>query len=294
MDLPFCINVNSFPAPNKEAAVELFNDALQGVLELASGEERIQFYLETSRNIELSDLELASDFCYADFLDECSDIDLQAFLYEIEDKSPALDTLSEEQQEELMSLAYYVADRAAGDDDLYSLAWVLDAYLLSLATEDYWKNNEIRINKLGDSGQYDDYLLLKNIASQTHGAWHYQQANIIDLEALLAPHKFTKNLISWFEEQTKENKNIIINKLKLAKEKEFQGGEPLFKTLGDGVREIRFSAYAGGAIRVFFKHLENTQQALLLGFVKHSDKEGYAEKIPEAKKLYQEITSLKN
>lgn len=55
------------------------------------------------------------------------------------------------------------------------------------------------------------------------------------------------------------------------------------------IREIRFSAYPGGAIRILFKAAGNTQQAILLGFIKKSDAEGYLQNISEAKVILDKL-----
>ncbi len=58
-----------------------------------------------------------------------------------------------------------------------------------------------------------------------------------------------------YEEQTDENRHRVIEKLRLSSDKDFQGGKPLFETLtdGDGLREIRFSAY--GVLLEFYLKL---------------------------------------
>ncbi len=289
MDLSFCINVNSFPANSKEKAKELFNDSLKGVLNLVEGGERVTFYLETRENKRLLDLELADGYSYESFLYECEDFDLKAFLFELEDKSPALDTLSEEQQNELMGVQCYADGREVGDDDLYALAWVLECYILSLATEECWESEEIKINTVEDDGRYGSSFYIKNISCEHHGVLHfndYLRKNEVDIDKLLYPHKATSGFNSWFYSQNSQNKNIIINKIEMAKKLNFQGGEPLFKTLREGIREIRMFAFSGGAIRIFFKKIKDFDQLIILGFVKYSDNEGYDKNIPNAVSLF--------
>lgn len=289
MDLVFCINKNSFPASDERTGKILFDDAVQGVLAMFEpGEDRCFFYYD-SNNESLLDLNIAENLTYADFLASC-DIDLQTFLWEVEDKSPALDALSNEQFEEMASCDFYVPNEAADKyPDVYGLAWVTSGYLLSLATEQRWNKQEVRINKTDEGGRYtNDFLILKNISNESHGKLHNEEAKTVNLEQLIAPHIATQIFISWFKEQSKENQKIIGNKFRLAIEKDFQGGKPLFDSLtnSEGVREMRMFAYPGGAIRLLFKHLKDTQQVFLLGFIKHGNSEGYVKYIPEAESLY--------
>ena len=57
----------------------------------------------------------------------------------------------------------------------------------------------------------------------------------------------------------------------------------------DGIRELRFSAVQGGAVRILFGQLPDGKQAILVGFVKKSDSEGYPKAIPTAKELLSEM-----
>lgn len=169
MDLAICINTNSLPAATAEQGKELMKEALAGVLQLIdTGNERVHFYYD-SHNQELLDLELAENYSYEDFIGDCDDVDLQTFLYEVEDKSPALNGLTEEQFTEVSEYDLYVPNQPFdAQRDIYSLALVLDGYLLSLATAERWDGLEIRANKLGDHGQYVDDFLLRKILPTKH------------------------------------------------------------------------------------------------------------------------------
>ncbi len=73
----------------------------------------------------------------------------------------------------------------------------------------------------------------------------------------------------------------------------FNGGESLLKNLanGDGLREIRITAYYGGTIRILFKLLEEGKQVLLVGFIKKGDNDGYKESMDHTMKFIQNIKS---
>lgn len=293
MDHIICINQNSFPASNSQLGQELLEDALQGALELQEGSDRFFFYLD-SNGESLYDFNIAENYTYEQFCEDC-DVDMAVFLSEVEDKSPALDNLSDDQLEEMSSYSFYVKDRGVDRfPDVYALAWAVSGYLLSINTNQCWNPLEIDIARVDSSGGYiDEDLKLKNISTFDHGVNHFNQLHEIDIVQLLDPHFVTESLILWFEKLSAENRSRVVDKLRLACGKEFQGGEPLFKTLngGDGLREIRFSAYAGGAIRILFKHMHDSKQALLVGFIKYSNSGGYEQAIIEAKDSFSKLIS---
>lgn len=289
MDHAICLNLNSFPAESRQLGTQLFEEALQGVLALQEDNDRFMFYLDSNKG-NLFDLEISKGFTYKHFTTEC-DRDLAAFLLEIEDKSPSLDYLSEEQIEEMTLYSFYIPDEGFDTySDIYALTWVVSGYLLSINTHKRWNKSKITIARADEEGRHiTETLTLKNISSLDHGQEHYNAFHDFNFEALVSPHIMSAELLEWFNEQTPENKTRIIDKVGLACNRQFQGAEPLFKTLRDGIREIRFSAYSGGAIRILFKPFEQEQQALLVGFIKHSDSEGYKKAIEQADQIYETL-----
>ena len=294
MDHIICVNKNSFPAENKDTGIALFNEALQGVLQLQKGQDRFLFYLD-SNNGDLSDFLIAPELCYEDFIDECEDQDLALFLAEVEDKSPALDYLTDEQIEEMASYEFYIHDQPMDAyPDVYGLAWEVTGYLLSLDKDGRWSNSEIPVSRIDATGRYvDDIFYLKNIANEDHGVEHASElfTDNISLSEISHPHLVSDILSSWFIEQTEENKLRIVSKVRLACSRNFQGSKPLFETLtnGNGLREIRIPAYAGGAIRILFKQHHESIYALLVGFIKFSNSEGYSQAMRTANQKYLEM-----
>lgn len=294
MDLIFCINTNSFPAENQQSGQVLFDDAIQGVLALTGdGQGRCQFYYDSNTE-PLSSLELSKGFTYEDFL-RASEPDLQLFLLEVEDKSPALDALTSDQIDEMAAYSFYLPGQAMDPHpDVYALAWVTSGYLLSLATEPKWCNESLKVCRADQQGRFvDDFLPLKNISQAEHGKHHADQLHAIDLDVILSGHIASDEFREWFAQLESVNQKIVSEKLKLAVEKRFQGGKPLFDSLNnsDALREIRCSAFAGGAIRMLFKHHANANYVVLLGFIKHSDNEGYAKHIPVAERIYRGLAT---
>lgn len=292
MEHIICINQNSFPANNIPDGKKFFEDALQGILQLQNGSDRFLFYLDCN-NGGLYDFILSKNYTYEQFIDDCEDNDLALFLSEVEDKSPALDNLTKEQIDEMSAYNFYVPNQGIDNHpDVYALCWAVSGYLLSIQSHERWSESDIIIARADEQGRYiQETLSIKNISTISHGNIHYQAIYDVDLETILSPHTISQTLISWFNIQTPENRLRITDKLKLACSRQFQGSEPLFKSLknSNGLREIRIPAYSGGAIRILFKNIQHQCQALLVGFIKHSDNEGYDVAMKQANILFDNL-----
>ena len=296
MDHTLCLNTNSFPAESAEKAMSLFDDALQGVLELNSGNDRYTLYLDSHQSSGLDDFCLADGFTYKDYIDSLlnnQEMDLYLFLLELEDKSPALDYLEDELIDEICNSSFYMPDQPVLDyPDVLSLAYAIDATLVSINTSEQWSSSNVLIAKSDDTGRYiNEQLSLNNISTVEHGKKLFEQFQYVNLHDICESTELANIFVDWYEEQSQENKIRIVDKYRLACERNFEGGEPLFKTLDSGLREIRFSAYPGGATRLLFKRMTNGKQVILLGFIKKSNMEGYAENIPKALSLIDELNS---
>ena len=295
MDHAVCINQKSFPGADRDQANELFHDSIQGLLNLNGGNDRYILYLDSNQRA-LDDFELAVDFSYSNFKDglrNSGEIDLFSFLSEIEDKSPALDHVSEEILNEMADYIFFMPGCGAEqEDDVFGLAWYLSAILLSIRTHERWNSIRLSISRT-ENGQYiDEELWLDNISCARHGLELKAERNSLDFTQLCVEHELTENFEKWVSELSVENKQRVYAKLKLSCERNFQGGKPLFDTLenANGLREIRLSAYPGGAIRILFKSLGGVRQAILVGFIKKDDNECYVENIAKANELYNLIT----
>lgn len=294
MDHSICINKNSFTSNDKDLVHTLFDDAIQGILELQSGSDRFLFYLDCNKGT-LYDFQLTDNYTFEDFIEETKDVDLVSFLSEVIDKSPALDNFSDEEIEELASYSFYIKDRAIDSyPDVYGLNLLISGYLLSINTEQIWSDPSININKADQKGQeIQESFHIKQISSYDHGVFHTQSVQL-SIEDMITPHKPSSNFIEWFDEQTKENQHRIRDKLRIAKEQEFFGGEPFFKKLDNakGLWEIRFFAHPGGCIRILYKDFDEAQKIILVGFIKKSSKEGYDTNIDRANDLYDKLKKL--
>jgi hypothetical protein len=186
VDISLCLNPNSFPAASAEQAYQLFEDSWQGVLALYQSGDRYLLYLDTLSNDNLYDFSLAESFTYDDFLNLLmarGERDLYSFLTQLEDKSPALDHLDAETLDDIASYSFYMPNYPVPRHaDTFSLAYFLDAILLSINTSDRWNSHQIEIKRVAaDDGRYiDEELILSHIACFDHGkllSKQYKQIN---------------------------------------------------------------------------------------------------------------------
>jgi len=290
-----CLNTLSFSVDDRETAYDLMLDACFGILRLNTGNDRFALYFK-DHNKGIYDCLLAENYTYNDFLTDLEadhDLrDLLDFLNEAEDKSPALDFFSEEAINELASFDFYLPDAGFNRDmNILGIAWMIDGVLLSLPTDEQWKQSKVSIARWDYMSNREGRYFLFNVYSEQSGVEIRKEIDSSShrtIEDICSQCTYTKPFRDWYKELTDDNRRRVFNKIQLAAERCFSGGEPLFKTLesGDGLRELRLRAYPGGAIRVLFGALPNRGQAILLGFIKKSDKEGYRENIAVAKTLW--------
>ena len=297
MDHIVCLNPNSFPAANSDEAYHLFYDSWQGLLALNTGTDRYILYYDSASSKPLEKFELSLAFTYADFKEKLisdGEHDLFLVLDEIEDKSPAIDYLPDDILDDLASYSFYIPNCAVADNpDVFGIAWFLNAILLSIPTDERWNSHKIAISRTDDGQYINEKLTIKNIAKYEHGQLLYDEFNQANIRDISDQCVLTEEFIDWYENQSNENQQRIIDKLTLSCERSFNGGKPLFDTLenADNMREIRFSAYQGGAIRILFKDLGNSTHAVLIGFIKKNDNEGYSTNITKAKELFDKLKS---
>ncbi|QPN43701.1 type II toxin-antitoxin system RelE/ParE family toxin [Priestia aryabhattai] len=289
-----CLNTNSFPAKTPAEGYTLFEEALQGLLQLNGGGDRFTLYIDGTVK-HFSDFLIAESFTYGDFLTQLgeeNEHDMLLFLTEIDDKTPALDHLEEDIFNQLADYSFYIPGYATSQfPDVLSLAFFTNATMLSINTGEPWNLSKIPLARTTDGSFTAETLSVKNISSEQHGAEFFELLRNIDIIAICGNHHVTTDFHEWFNGLKEENRQRVADKMRLAVEREFKGGKPLFDTLIDaeGLREIRFSAHAGGAIRVLFKALSDSKQAVLVGFIKKNDGEGYKYNIARANELLESI-----
>lgn len=287
MDHNFVFNKLSIPTANRNNAYNLLLGCVKGMIAVGSSDDRVAIYSD-----DLHDCQIAPDYYYRDFISQLGDnheSDLQLALLEIDDKTPMLDFLSDDIVNEIASSTFYFPNEAyTGSIDILAIAWHLDATLLSIATTDIWQKNEVEFAKYSEGQPSSGSSYLRNISCKEHGDAIRQQYLAVaetPLEELFPMCIFSVDFLEWIRQLPKDVFNRIVDKMALADAKQFQGGEPLFNTLhdADGIREIRFSAVQGGAVRILFRALSENRSAILFGFIKKSDNEGYKDAINSAK-----------
>jgi phage-related protein len=301
MDHNFVLNAMSFPAADASEGYSLLYSTLKGMLAVGGQEDRFALYCD---NIpDLKNLSVAQGYTYSDFLDALvsdKEEDLLVALMEIDDKTPMLDHLSEADFEKIASTSFYFPDEGYEKSvDIIAVAWRLAAVLLSIPTSEKWRQTEIPFAQFTAGQTPGAASYLRNVACESHGRTlrlQHEEQQRKPLQELYPNCKFSADFVEWVDGLVHDLKAKVNDKFALAYSKEFQGGEPLFKTLNnaDGMREIRFDAVQGGAVRILFGGLNDGKQAVLIGFVKKSNSEGYAEAIKTGARLWTEIRNEKD
>lgn len=298
MDHTFVFNTLSLPAADADAAFSLMLDASKGMIAVGTGEDRYALFADIEGG--LFNAKLAANFTYGEFLDRLErdgEQDLKATLLEIDDKTPMLDFIPKEELEEIASAAFYFPDEAyEGSIDILAIAWFLDATMLSLGTTEKWCVNEVQFAEFQPDVVPSGVSYLRNVSCLIHGKELNQNyASDVEkaIDELCGTCRFTQEFLDWNDGLPTDLKKRVRTKLLLADSKGFEGGKPLFDTLtnADGMREMRFGAVQGGAVRILFGALPNKSQAVLFGFIKKSNSEGYDVAIPAAKELWQKMKS---
>jgi hypothetical protein len=296
MDHTFVFNTSSLPANNPNQAFDLLRSSMKGMLAVGQEGDRYAIYCDGVPN--LGALSIAESYTYNDFLHglvKGGENDLAVALFEIVDKSPMIENITNEVLEQAASSSFYFDDEPySGSIDFLAVAWELDAVLLSLATSEKWESEQIRFAQYTEGLPSDGPSYIQNISSEQHGInirGQYERIQAAAVGELYHNCVFSADFNRWNDELPEDLKARVGSKLALASGRNFQGGKPLFDTLdnADGMREMRFSAVQGGAVRILFGSLSSGKQAVLVGFIKKSDTEGYAEAIKAGKKLWTEM-----
>lgn len=295
MQTNFIFNHLSLPAADKVSGHAALLDAMKGMLAYLNLGDRPIIYGDGKT--KLSDFEIAKDYRFGDFINELEKIDpdLQLTLFEIEDKTPMLDFLNEDQINSIANQAFYFPDEGyATTIDILGVAWELDAVLLSLNTSKRWSEYEVCFAKHSETPMLG-YSYLDNISKKSHGEYFFDERKKLSEKGLIESFptcKFSDEFIEWTNGLASNLLGKVKGKLSLAAAKQFSGGGPLFDSLenADGMREVRFSNTEGGAVRIIFKDLTDKKHAILFGFIKKSDNDGYDQAIIASRKILKKMT----
>lgn len=295
MDRTFCLNTASFPAQGRTQAYELLLCSIREALKTRVGKDgRFKIIYDNSKDSSFLSICISVNYSIKDFLDDLvknNYRELCELIVEMFDKGPAISSLSDEETEELASACFYFDDVGYTQSiDILGLAWFFGAILLSINTSSRWENSEVSFAKYDESGTVEKFSL-PNISMAGH-AEALSKAITVDsseeLSAKLNHCVLSESFCRWYDSLDQANRHRLAVKLYLANERGFAGGKPLFDTLtdADGMRELRVPFFPGGAIRVLFGGIRDGKFAILLGFVKKSNNEGYKTYIPQAAEIW--------
>lgn len=298
MDHTLCLNKNSLPAQDAATAYALFINAVKSTFQLSQTTEgRVRILYDASENMSFLDINLAADYSISDFLNQLVSENRNDFaeaLLEMFDKAPVVDALSDEDYLEISEAGFFFPDEPyTGSDDILAIAWYYDAILLSMATSPKWEVSTVNFSRYAGHLSSEPYLL-RNISEPKHideiFSEKFEYTSQI-LATKVRKCKLSQEMADWFDGLDEINRKRTYEKVCFASLRNFSGGKPLFDTLEDagGMREIRFSAYPSGAIRILFGALPNSYQGLFIGFIKKSDTEGYSTNIPIATKVWDRL-----
>ncbi len=280
MDYSLFFNHLSLPASGKDEAYSLLINSFQGVLRLNQNEDRFILYFDVDYP---DDCILSEDFTYGNFkknLYDNGENDLLTFIYEIEDKTPVIERLLEEDIDVLSQRLPYFEDRPYPDKnlDIFNIAWFEDGIMLSLATEELWQKHTITFASLLNGQHQPDECTVYNISKKEHANFILKDMEP-GLQDICPGVIFDANFINWYDECKKEDKNRVKSRLLRCYSKNFKLVRPIIDTLSGSrfpnMKEIRFgNAYAqSGKIRILFAMSPDRKTIILHGFIKHSNKD---------------------
>lgn len=282
----FIWNTASFAGASDDSILSQLAEAFEGILQIPAAGEIASLYFEGDK--KLLQRQISEGYVLSDFIDHLVNTGRQEFamiILDLDDKADAISSLPDDVVSEMASTSYYFSHLAyEGSSDTLALLAALDGILFSVGTIDPWCEYAIQFSTYPPPDPYSASIAYSVCDKRTSTLVSQALAPpsaTLTLDQLLPNCQFTEAFQSWIQSITEENFSMLKKKLLLAHERAFMGGKPLFDTLNDadGMREVRMSAHGGGAIRVLFGAIPGGRQALLRGFIKKSDNEGYVENI---------------
>lgn len=135
----FFLNDCSLPASDKVCAEKYMTAIFQGAIDLTEGSYPVLFC-----DMNLSSLQLSSDFSYSDFRIGVaeSNIDFAEFILNIEEKSPLVDFIDDSDLNEIADCKVYIHE-IPFESDCIKYSCIHDVILLSFPTSSFWKANKL-------------------------------------------------------------------------------------------------------------------------------------------------------
>jgi hypothetical protein len=270
MDNCFCFNPSSFPAVDAEKGKLYLTDIFKGVASFCTLDNKVVLYTDT----ELKHLEISANFTFQDYqeyLKTINDMDLAVFVYDIEDKSPFLNKIPDNNIFELMNYNIKLFDGpiVGSCADILKYACLQGHVLISLPTAPCWETNCIPVTLINTQNRYDieDIELLNifnsNIAQLIPcNDWREEYENVI----------FTNEFNQWYDGLREKDKVHVIHLLKRAHSLNFKGTIEQTKSLDDSAEKLwewrgGSPQFGKGRIRVLYKS-QTGKHYILWGFIK--------------------------
>lgn len=293
MDHSLFFNHLSTPATSVSDAYTLLFQSFQGALSLNQNNDKYLLYYDGN---DLDSCQLADNYCFSDFKQELGDngeLDFLTFISELEDKSPFVEHITDEDLNVLLSNTIYIDGHPyAGNMDILGAACIESGIVLSLDTHTTWESHLLRIIFRENDATPPVSNTVFNISKIEHANEILDQYEN-SIEDACPSAIYTDNFLAWYDSLSKEDKLKVFDKLKLCCDHDFRLNYPYTLSIRDSdlsnLREIRVGKAhdQSGRIRVFFL-VDTSQRAnLLYGFIKYNN--DYTEPINIAERLFSNI-----
>jgi hypothetical protein len=271
MNYDFCLNPCSLPVNNISDANTYLNDIFVGIVELCDDNSQMSLY----SNEQLNKTKITDSYTFYDYKMSLmeNDRELADFVFNLEDRSPFLDFLSESEIMDIMKYNFTLFDLPldSSEYDILKFACLKDAILISLPTNNLWINETIPVAiknvKSGTTEKNDILNIYNSIVShlKTEYDWKMELKNIV----------FSTVFDQWFVNLDEKNQLHVSNLLKRAFLINFHGTIEQTKIIRGSSKKIwewrgGCPHFGKGRIRVLYASF--SEKILILnGFIKSNN-----------------------
>jgi hypothetical protein len=291
MTYEFCLNPLSLPADTPDNANNFLKDIFTGIAGLPLANSVISLYSDK----ELDKTEISPGWTYYNFkysLIDARELDLANFVFELEDKSPFLEFIRDE---EFLKLTEYdmklfnTIPMDGNEYDIIKFACLHDAILISLPTSMQWEKDTLPVSMTNISTYEFDEVNLLNVFGVPvgHLVPRYDWKKELSEKVV-----FSLQFDEWYKNLYEKNQFRVANLLKRANAMNFNGTDKQTRAIEGSSKAIRewrggCPCSGSGRIRVFYK-TEGDKTYILYGFIKTSD--NYEAEIRAAETAFDELT----
>jgi hypothetical protein len=259
-----------FPANSSDTGNTYLNSIFKGLASLCSPDNKIVLYADK----ELKGTKISTNYTFQDYqqyLLTIDDRDLAVFVFEIDDKSPFLDKIPDENIDELLNYSVKLFDYPLVDSgsDILKYACLQGHILISLPTNTCWESNSIPMilintKNRGDIENVDLLNIFNSDISQLiiRTDWRKEFEDIV----------FADEFNQWYNDLTEKNKVHVTNLIKRAYSLNFKGTIEQTKKLDDSKKKVwewrgGSPQFGKGRIRILYKS-QSDKHFVLCGFIK--------------------------